>query len=237
MLSTLEIAYSKAFEDAAGKGPHANFAVDILGPTKLLTELLPEETEVLALAALVRYAEARRPARLDHSGTMVPLSEQDPTLWNRELVQAADIFWSKALALGAPGSRFIQASIHRTWCGRKLQSDPAPWAEVLGLYDQLLEVRDDDVIRLNRAVALAEVHGVDAALKEIEAIKCDRLNSFIPYRAVEAEMLKRSGRREEAVEAYEAILVLGVPSAEDDWIRKQIADVSRGISSKPQKIH
>ncbi|WP_286364286.1 DUF6596 domain-containing protein, partial [Azospirillum sp. B4] len=86
VLSTLEVAYAKAHEDAAGAGPHAGYATEILGLTQVLAELLPGEAEVLSLAALVRYAEARRPARLDADGASVPLAEQDPVLWRRDLI-------------------------------------------------------------------------------------------------------------------------------------------------------
>ncbi|WP_211107254.1 RNA polymerase sigma factor [Azospirillum thermophilum] len=89
VLSTLELAYAKAHEDAAGTGPHAGYAAEMLGLTALLAALVPQEAEVLALAALVRFAEARRPARLDGDGAMVPLSEQDPARWNRALADEA----------------------------------------------------------------------------------------------------------------------------------------------------
>src|SRR5262249_30967246 len=90
VLSTLEVAYSKAHEDAAGTGGHAGFAAEMLHLTKLLSDLLPEAGETWALAALVRYAEARRPARMDAEGVMVPLSEQEPKLWRRDLIKQAD---------------------------------------------------------------------------------------------------------------------------------------------------
>jgi RNA polymerase sigma-70 factor, ECF subfamily len=80
VLSTLQIAYAKAHEDAAGAGSHAGYASEMLELTGVLAELLPEEPEALALGALVHYAEARRPARLDEIGAMVPLSEQNPAL-------------------------------------------------------------------------------------------------------------------------------------------------------------
>ncbi len=90
VLSTLEIAYSKAHEDAAGVGRHAGFSEEMLELTRLLAELLPEEPDVLALAALVRFAEARRPARIDAERYMVPLSLQDPALWRRDLIAQGD---------------------------------------------------------------------------------------------------------------------------------------------------
>ncbi|MEO9191086.1 MAG: sigma-70 family RNA polymerase sigma factor, partial [Acetobacteraceae bacterium] len=103
VLSTLEVAYAKAHEDAAGAGPHAGYASEMLELTRVLADLLPEEPEALALAALVRYAEARRGARLDATGAMVTLSEQDPALWRRELIEAGGIYLRRAAAWGPPG--------------------------------------------------------------------------------------------------------------------------------------
>src|SRR5450631_415466 len=78
VLVTIEIAYAKAHEDAAGRGPHAHFAAEMLDLTRALVHLLPTEAEPAALAAMVRFAEGRRPARVDGTGLMIPLSEQDP---------------------------------------------------------------------------------------------------------------------------------------------------------------
>ena len=89
VLMTLEIAYAQAYEDAALAGEAAGFAAEVLRLSGLLAELMPEEPEVLGLAALVRFAEARRPARLDDLGAMVPPSDQDVVLWRRDLIAEA----------------------------------------------------------------------------------------------------------------------------------------------------
>ena len=225
VLSTLEVAYSKAHEDAAGAGQHAGYAEEIFGLTRVLAELLPGEPETLALAALVRYAEARRPARLDHEGAMVPLAEQDPALWRRELIAEADQYLDRALNAGTPGAqsaRVLQAAIHDAWCRRKNLAEPAPWPHVLALYNLLLAQRDDPIVRLNRAVALAEVAGVGAALREVEALTSPALDEFLPYQAVRADLLRRAGRRDEARAAYAAALALGPASAERIWLERRM---------------
>ncbi len=221
VLSTLEVAYAKAHEDAAGARPHAGYAAEILRLTRVLTELLPEEPEALALAALVRFAEARRPARLDKYGTMVPLAEQDPALWRRPLIQAAEVYLQRAAALGPPGPRALQAAIHGAWCARRSLAESPPWAAVLELYDTLLAQRDDPVVRLNRAVALAEATGVGAALSEVEALNANALAGFQPYHAVRADLLRRLGRLEESRAAYDAALALGPGPAERLWLQSR----------------
>ena len=221
VLTTLEVAYSKAHEDAAGVGPHAGYALEMLELTRLLAALVPGEPEVMALAALVRYAEARRPARLDAHGLMVPLSEQDPARWQRPLIEEADSFLERATALGPLGPRSLQAAIHAAWCGRRNLTEAPPWLRVLALYDALLAVRDDPVVRLNRAVALAEVAGVAAALAELDGLSGTPLQRFLPYQAVRADLLRRAGRNPDARAAYDAALGLGPTHAERLWLEER----------------
>lgn len=221
VLSTLEIAYSKAHEDAAGASPHASFAAEMLDLTKLLAELLPREPDVLALAALIRFAEARRPARLGSDGAMVPLSEQVPTLWRQPLIDDARRYLRAATAGIATGPRVMQALIHGVWCERRSLSDPAPWPRILAIYDALLTWRDDVVVRLNRAVALSEVKGPQAALDDIAQLDAAVLAQFPPYHALRADLLRRLDRIGEARAAYDAALALQPPPAEALWLKRR----------------
>jgi RNA polymerase sigma-70 factor (ECF subfamily) len=221
VLATIEIAYAKAHEDAAGTGPHAHFAAEMLGLTRTLAELIPDEAAPAALAALVRFAEARRPARLDSQGSMVPLSEQDPQLWDRPLIDEGNGFLSRAVALDPSHARVIQTQIHASWCARLDLEERPPWPEVLSHYDALLFRRDDAVVRLNRLVALAEVQGVDAALSQLESMDDAFLQGFAPYHAVRADLLRRAGRIEAAREAYDAAIANVSTRAEREWLARQ----------------
>jgi RNA polymerase sigma-70 factor (ECF subfamily) len=224
ILSTIEIAYAKAHEDAAGVGPHAGYATEMLRLTRILAELLPDDAEALGLAALLRYAEARRPARLDADGAMIPLAEQDPALWRRPLIEEAERLLERAASL-ALGPRFWQAAIHGVWCARKSLADPPPWPDVLKLYDALLRRRDDDVVRLNRLVALAEVSGVDAALAGLAELDAKAFSQFLPYHAVRADLLRRAGRTDEARAAYADALMLAPEGAERRWLEQRAASL------------
>jgi len=221
VLSTLEVAYAKAHEDAAGAGAHAGYAREMLDLTAALVELLPDEPECLGLAALVRYAEARRPARLDETGAMVPLSQQDPTLWRGPLMAEAERLLRRAAALDRSGPRQLQAAIHAVWCGRKSLAEPPRWAAVLALYDALLDWRDDAVVRLNRAVALAEVAGPAAALAQVEGLGPAGLADFAPFHALRADLLARLGRAGEARAAYDRALALDPGPAERMWLERR----------------
>jgi RNA polymerase sigma-70 factor (ECF subfamily) len=221
VLTTIEVAYAKAHEDAAGASAHAGFAHEVLGLTALLAKMVPDEGEVLGLAGLVRYAEARRPARLCPNGTMTPLSEQDPRLWLRPLIAEADAYLHRASNLGAFGPRALNAAIHGLWCSRRTLDDPAPWPTVLRLYDAMLAQRDDVIVRLNRAVALAEVAGPAAALAELDSLASERLQQFQPWHAVHADLLRRLGRVDESRLAYDRAVELAPGPAERRWLENQ----------------
>jgi len=222
VLSTLEIAYSKAHEDAALAGPYAGFAQEMLTVTRVLAELAPLESEAHALAAIVRYAEARRPARLAEDGAMTPLSKQDPCRWNRALIEEAEACLLRAADLNPAGPRALQGAIQSAWCARRSLADPAPWSIVLALYDAILRLRDDSVVRINRAVALAEVVGAESALNEIQALDARALAEFPPFHAVRADLLRRLGRTEDARAAYLRVLALDPAPAERLWLEQQV---------------
>lgn len=223
VLSTLEIAYSRAHEDASGTAARAHFAAEVLHLTSLLVQLLPDESEACAIAAMVRYSEARRPARLGGDGLMVPLSDQDPRLWDRERITEADALLARAAGLGPPTARLRQAELQRAWCVRRSLTEAPPWPEILRIYDQLVQHRDDPFVRINRAVAVAEVNGPEAALRELERLDGEKLAGFAPYHAVRADFLARLGRHRAARTAYELVLSLEPPPAEERWIRRKLA--------------
>ena len=221
VLATIEIAYAKAHEDAAASGPHAHFAVEMLELTQTLVQLMPEEAEAAALAALVRFAEARRPERVDDQGLMVPLSEQDPGGWHLPLIDEANDYLRRAVAFDPNQARVLQARIHAAWCARRDLREPPPWQRVLALYDALLFRRDDAVVRLNRIVAVAEVMGVETALSDLEALDRELLRDFAPYHAVRADLLRRAGRCSAAREAYDLAIARVATGAERLWLIRQ----------------
>ncbi len=227
VLSTLEIAYSKAHEDAGGASSHAGFAAEMLHLTKLLTDLVPHVGEALALAALIRYAEARRPARVDGEGVMVPLTKQDPELWCRDLIAEADTLLIEATRLAPSAPRSLQAQLQRIWCKRRSLNEPAPWPAILSLYDRLLQVRDDPIVRLNRAVALAEVEDAATALCEVEALASQSLQNFLPYHAVRADLFARIGRADAAQVAYRKALALEPSEAEARWLERKMTALEK----------
>lgn len=224
VLSTLEVAYGQAHADAALAGAHAGFASEMLGLADLLARLAPEEPEAAGLAATVHLAEARRPARLDADGALTPLTSQDVRDWDDALCARGEAFlaqaaWTAARQGRPPGPRALQAAIHAAHASRR-RSGRTPWPEIVGLYDALLTVRDDAVVRTNRAVAVAEAVGPEAGLTELEAVKAE---GWLPFHAARGDLLVRLGRHAEAVAAFDAALALSPHPAEERFLRRRRA--------------
>lgn len=219
VLATLEIAYAQAYEDAALASEGSHFAAEVLRLSGLLAELVPDDPEVLGLAALVRFAEARRPARLDERGAMVPPSAQDSGLWRRDLIAEGARLLDRAAALGRSGARQILAAIHATHCARA-ETGATDWAAIAALYDVLAQVRPHVATAVNRAVAIGEAHGAEAGLAALARV--DGMDDWLPYQVALAALSARAGRREAARDAYRAALALGPAPAERLYLVAQL---------------
>jgi RNA polymerase sigma-70 factor (ECF subfamily) len=211
VLTTLEIAYAQAYEDAALAGETAGFASEVLRLSGLLAELMPDEPEVLGLAALVRFAEARRPARLDDVGAMVPPDRQDVGLWRRDLIAEAARLLDRAAGLARSGPRQILATIHATHCGRA-ETGRTDWPTIAALYDVLAHLRPHAATAVNRAVAIGEARGAEAGLAALADVEA--MDAWLPYQAALAALSARAGRKPQAAAAYAAALDLNPAPAE-----------------------
>jgi len=226
VLATLEIAYAQAYEDAAGASDAADLAAETLRLSGLLAELLPREPEVLGLAALIRFTEARRPARLDDGGAMIPLSEQDLRLWDRRLIGEAAELMRRAADLGRSGPYQLMAAIHATHAAR-IETGATDWAAVVALYDILLRVRPSAVAEVNRAVAVAEAQTAEAGLAALAAVEGpERLAGWLPYQAARAGILAQAGREPEAAEALRRALALDPAPAERLFLVRRLGELS-----------
>ena len=223
VLATLEVAYAQAYEDAALAGDGADFAGEVLRLSGLLAELVPDDPEVLGLAALVRFAEARRPARLDDAGAMVPISEQDMRSWDETLIDQGVDLLDRAAAFGRLGACQTLAAIHGAHLSRR-ETGETPWADIETLYLALSILRPGPVTEVNRAVAVGESQGANAGLEALNAIRTDRdLKAWLPWQAAYASLCARAGYRAQARDAYDAALALGPAPAERLFLERQRA--------------
>ena len=229
VLATLEIAYAQAYEDAAGLSDAADLARETLRLSGLLAELLPDEPEVLGLAAMIRLAESRRPARLDDLGAMTPLSEQDVDLWDAALIAEAAGLLRRAADLGCSGPYQLMATIHAVHAARR-ETGATAWADIVTLYDILLAVRPSAVAEVNRAVALAEAEGAEQGLTALAAIDAQigeraRLADWLPYQAARAGLCAKAGLQAEAADALRRALALHPAPAERLFLQRRLADL------------
>jgi RNA polymerase sigma-70 factor (ECF subfamily) len=169
---------------------------------RLLAELMPDDPEVLGLLALMLLTAARRPARTTAAGELVLLADQDRSQWNQELIAEGKAIVRLCLRRGEPGPYQVQAAISAVHADASSAAD-TDWAQIVALYDQLLAFTPSPVVALNRAVAVAEVDGPDAALRLVDELALDGYHVF---HAVRAELLRSAGRRAEAASAYEAAI-------------------------------
>ncbi|MFL5862248.1 MAG: RNA polymerase sigma factor [Solirubrobacteraceae bacterium] len=173
---------------------------------RLLVELMPDEPEAAGLLALMLLIQSRRPARTDEAGELVRLADQDRGRWDRELIAEGQDIVRACLARRQPGPYQIQAAINAVHSDARVAQD-TDWRQILTLYDQLLALTATPVIALNRAVAVAEVHGPEAALSLLSGLDRD-LARYHVYHAVRGDLLARAGERAAALAAYDTAIAL-----------------------------
>ncbi len=188
---------------------------------RLLLALFPAQAEVMGLLALCLFQHSRRRARLAEQGDLVPLDEQDRTLWRRNEIAEGEVLLQKALRHGRAGPYQIQAAIAATHC-RAARAADTDWTEIERLYEALERVQPSPVVSLNRAVAVSKVRDADAALVHLDGL-ADSLANYLYYHTTRASLLLEAGRPGQAVTAYQQALLLGPTGQEADHIRQQIA--------------
>lgn len=225
VLATLEIGYALAYQDAASSEPTADLGPEVSRLTAMLAELLPDDPEVLGLAALVQLAESRRAARVDGEGRMIPLSQQDCGLWSDALIASAADLMRRAAAAGQSGPYQVMAAIHLTHARRKTDGR-SDWRAVLRLYDLLLAMRPGAVVAINRAIALGRVEGPHAGLAALDALDAEALDRYRPWHAARAHCLAQTGDRRQAAEAFRRALALNPPRAERLYLDARLQETS-----------
>jgi len=169
---------------------------------RVLAELMPDEPEVKGLLALMLLVESRRASRTNSDGDLVLLADQDRRLWDRGLIGEGQAFVRECLKRNQPGSYQIQAAIQAVHSDAPTAAS-TDWWQIVQLYNQLLTLAPSPVVALNRAVAVAEVEGPDAALTLVDGLD---LGGYYLFHAIRADLLRRLGRKAEAALACEAAI-------------------------------
>jgi RNA polymerase sigma-70 factor (ECF subfamily) len=225
VLDAIYAAYSKGWSEV-GDAEAPELVEEAVWLGGLVVSLLPDEPEAKGMLALMLYAEARRSARRDATGAYVPFEQQDTSLWDLSKIAHAERLLRDASHSGPTGRYQYEAAIQSAHTARRL-TGVANWPIVLKLYDHLLDITDSPVVVLNRAVALAEVDGVDAALSgPMASLGHDkRMLGYQPYWAARGHLLARVGRAREAAEALTVAMGLTADDAVRAYLQRQLAGV------------
>jgi RNA polymerase sigma-70 factor (ECF subfamily) len=209
VLQAIYAAFSEGWTDPGGADAvRRDLAEEAIYLARLVSELLPNEPEALGLLALLLHAESRRKARRSLTGDFIPLAQQDPSLWNADQIEEAESLLHRASTLGVIGRFQLEAAIQSAHADRCRTGKPN-WAFIIQLYDGLFALSQSPVVAINRAVAIAEIHGASAGLDVLSSLEEDsRLAQYQPYWAARAELLARTGAFAQARHAYEIAIGL-----------------------------
>jgi RNA polymerase sigma-70 factor (ECF subfamily) len=219
VLAVLYLVFNEGYAATAGseyvRGDLCDEAIRL---SKLLAVLMPDESEALGLLALMLLQDSRRLARVGPDGELVLLEDQDQSLWSRERIDEGLRVLARAVALRRPGTYTVQALIAAA------HAENRPWSEIVELYDRLAELDPSPVVGLNRAVAVALAGRPEDGLALIDEL--EGLEGYQLLHSARADLLRRSGRREESAAAYRRALELTASDAERRYLERRLVEVS-----------
>lgn len=209
VLEAIYAAFAEGWSDPAGtESRRRNLAEEAIWLGRLVASALPDEPEALGLLALMLHAEARRGARRDARGEYVPLADQDPALWDTQLIEEAETLLLRASSMGAVGRYQLEAAVQSAHVVRR-RTGRSDWAAIERLYDALSALTNSPVVAINRAIAMAETRGAAAGLAALDALADDaRLAEYQPYWAARAALLARTDDVDAADQAYQRAIGL-----------------------------
>ena len=231
VLRAIYLVFNEGYASSSGPDLHrTDLSTEALRLGRLLHELLPDEPEVAGLLGLMLLTEARRPARSTADGALVPLAEQDRTLWDRSLIVEGTELAGNALGHRPMGEYTAQAAVAALHDEAPRYED-TDWARILSLYNLLEQMTDSPVVRLNRSIALAMVEGPDAGLRLLDELATSgQLAHSHRVRAVRAHLLEQKGDAEGARVEYAGAAAGTANQRERDYLTLRAARLGGACS-------
>ncbi len=218
VLSVVYLVFNEGYTATSGDDlSRADLSAEAIRLASMLVQLMPDEPEVHGLLALLLLIEARRGARTDSDGSLVLLADQDRSRWDAEMIAQGHAMVASLIRRNQPGPYQLQAAINAVHTDAPSAVD-TDWEQILQLYDQLLALTPTPIVALNRAVALAEVHGASDGLAAVDGLDLD---DYFLFHSTRAELLRRLGRDAEAADAYERALGLVANAAESRFLEQR----------------
>ncbi len=223
VLATIYLIFNEGYTATSGATlTRAHLSSEAIRLGRVLVDLLPTEPEPAGLLALMLLTDARRAARTDTAGELIRLPDQDRSQWDRNLIAEGHAIVRACLARNEPGPHQIQAAIAAVHADAAT-ADATDWSQIVALYDQLYNVQPTDIVWMNRAIAVAELHGPQAALDNLDTVDLARYHL---YHATRGDLLQRLGRRTEAAAAFDQALELTNNATERRYLLKRRAQLS-----------
>ena len=221
-LAVIFLAYNEGYIATSGDElDRPDMCAEAVDLARLIVKLMPDEPEARGLLALMLFTTARRPARVGEDGSLVLLADQDRSRWDVLLITEGQELVRKCLRQDRPGQYQLHAAINAVHTDAATFAD-TDWRQILALYDQLVKIGPTPVIELNRAVAVAEVHGPEVAIDAVEHLD---LNGYYLWHSVRADLFRRVGRFAEAERGYQLAIETTENAAERQVLRRQLAQL------------
>ena len=226
VLHVLYLIFNEGYASSIGPSlQRRDLSSEAIRLTRAVLALLPDESEVTGLLALMLLTDARRAARTGPEGELIPLSEQDRHLWDRAQIVEGFVLVTRALRAGLKGEYQLQAAIAALHDEAE-EADETDWPQIVGLYELLMRRSDNPMVALNHTVAVAMVHGADEGLRRLDGVARDeRIATHHRVHAVRAHLLEMAGDTDRAAIEYLAAAAKTTSLPEQEYLRLKAARI------------